>query len=664
LSTNEMVLAYDGIDATTDPLDGTTHNHVWTRRSTDNGTSWSSAYEITYSAAGFGYNSISLFGPPFQLTNGSLILPVYGADSQADWQSLGASGDQTNVYVRLMKSTDKGVTWSYFSTLAPKTSGLAFTETQITRLADGRLMALIRTQRKVSGSKDANIYKCFSSDEGATWPPPQIAFARGWNEPGSYKALLNTSYTVVSTRDRPDVSLGSTTPPIFLETNDGGRRWGQRLRLYSAAGVNHNGGGAIPSGTSLLVINSEGSGLTTDDLVIYTLSAPSAVGANGDNPGTYVGTAGADYTLNQPPLLSGTASVFFQTNSGYMDVLTSPIIESITYGTKPRIRIEAEIKENSAIPGGPGPDRYIAVYKNPGAPTERLALYLTDGFGVRTLRAGVNNNACVIASSGVSINTGTAYKVAVELDDTSLKLYVTDMATPIATTVITGTPQQLLNSSYQEMQLRVGNNANANGSFTGYISNVTLTQLPQILTTTLPAGQVGTAYSQTISVEGGYPNSGANPYTFAVTSGSLPPGTTLNTTTGVLAGTPAVAATYNFTVTATDASSQTDSQAYSVVINPIPTCSISGTLYRLNGAVAAGVDLTIFHASLAGVIFSTSPVRVTSDVNGLVNLTVLQGATVRIGGDFQINGRNFNATAAFVAPSTATATLEGLSFSS
>ena len=48
----------------------------------------------------------------------------------------------------------------------------------------------------------------------------------------------------------------------------------------------------------------------------------------------------------------------------------------------------------------------------------------------------------------------------------------------------------------------------------------------------LPSGTIGVAYNQTITASGG-----TSPYTFAVTSGSLPSGLSLDTS-GILSGTP------------------------------------------------------------------------------------------------------------------------------
>jgi large repetitive protein len=84
---------------------------------------------------------------------------------------------------------------------------------------------------------------------------------------------------------------------------------------------------------------------------------------------------------------------------------------------------------------------------------------------------------------------------------------------------------------------------------------------------TLPPGIIGTPYSQTVSATGGTP-----PYTFTVSSGLLPPGLTLNATTGVISGTPTTPGQFNFTITATDANSCPGSRPYSIVVAFVPGC--------------------------------------------------------------------------------------------
>lgn len=88
----------------------------------------------------------------------------------------------------------------------------------------------------------------------------------------------------------------------------------------------------------------------------------------------------------------------------------------------------------------------------------------------------------------------------------------------------------------------------------------TITLLPS----TLPNGTVGVAYSQQITASGG-----AAPYTFTVTSGTLPTGLTL-TPAGLLAGTPTTTGTFTFTVRGTDLNGCFGSIAYTIVIVAAP----------------------------------------------------------------------------------------------
>ncbi|MFZ0912394.1 MAG: Ig domain-containing protein, partial [Candidatus Korobacteraceae bacterium] len=86
-----------------------------------------------------------------------------------------------------------------------------------------------------------------------------------------------------------------------------------------------------------------------------------------------------------------------------------------------------------------------------------------------------------------------------------------------------------------------------------------------ITTTSLPSGTAGTAYSATLTAVGG-----VYPYTWSLTSGSLPFGLFLNASSGVISGTPTTAGTSNFTVQVADSATPpaTASAPLSIVINP------------------------------------------------------------------------------------------------
>lgn len=80
-----------------------------------------------------------------------------------------------------------------------------------------------------------------------------------------------------------------------------------------------------------------------------------------------------------------------------------------------------------------------------------------------------------------------------------------------------------------------------------------------VTTASLPGGTVGVAYSQNLAASGGI-----SPYTWSITTGSLPPG--LTRTGNTISGVPTTPGTYNFTVRATDTLGFFDDQALSITI--------------------------------------------------------------------------------------------------
>lgn len=101
------------------------------------------------------------------------------------------------------------------------------------------------------------------------------------------------------------------------------------------------------------------------------------------------------------------------------------------------------------------------------------------------------------------------------------------------------------------------------------------------LTVSAPASSFlyGSPGSLTLAVGGG-----TGQYIFSISSGSPPPGVTLNTTTGVLSGTPTRVGSYTFVVAVTDSNSGSGSLSYTLVVAPAVLVITADNASRVYGA--------------------------------------------------------------------------------
>jgi len=128
---------------------------------------------------------------------------------------------------------------------------------------------------------------------------------------------------------------------------------------------------------------------------------------------------------------------------------------------------------------------------------------------------------------------------------------------------IDGTPEA---AGYYTIQVQL---TGADNETTNSTVEIQVNSALQILPYPLSAGEVGAAYSSSL-----YASGGAQPQTWSVVAGALPPGLALDPATGYITGTPSTPATNDFTLRVTDGCAVIDTPA---AITNYPMLQISTT---------------------------------------------------------------------------------------
>ena len=161
-----------------------------------------------------------------------------------------------------------------------------------------------------------------------------------------------------------------------------------------------------------------------------------------------------------------------------------------------------------------------------------------------------------------------------------------------------------------------------------------LTTPVMVTTTSLPMAWAGTAYQTTLQAYAGTP-----PYSWRVSSGSLPSGLSVSTS-GVLSGTAAVASTSSFVVTVTDSATPTAQTATAPLSLDVCPASPVGLIlraptvsYALNwsGYVATGGPFTYVTGTFNVPSLLATPTEtlaaIWDGIDGFGNLSLIQAGT-------------------------------------
>jgi len=153
---------------------------------------------------------------------------------------------------------------------------------------------------------------------------------------------------------------------------------------------------------------------------------------------------------------------------------------------------------------------------------------------------------------------------------------------------------------------------------------------PTISTGSLAVGTTGSAYSQTLAASGG-----TAPYTWSVATGALPGGLTLDSSTGVISGSPSTAGQSDFTVKVTDAATRFSTRALTITVGTpvsVGTSSLpagtSGSAYSQTLSASGGTGGYTW-ATTAGALpngltltTATGVISGTPSATGTFNFTV------------------------------------------
>jgi uncharacterized protein YhjY with autotransporter beta-barrel domain len=345
-------------------------------------------------------------------------------------------------------------------------------------------------------------------------------------------------------------------------------------------------GAATASGTSITYTPTAGYSGTDS----FTYTATNAAGTSA--PATVTITVTAPRLVFNPaagPLASATTGLAYSASIS-VSAGTAPYSYTVTSGALPAgLSLDPATGTISGTPTVPGVFNFTIGATDAHSATASAAYALEIVAGLRPPAA---NSVSATVAANSSANPITLNITGGAPDSVAVPDQPQHGTVNIAGLNVTYTPTP----GYSGPDSFTYTATNAAGTSAAATVTITVTPLPLTVSpatgSTLTAGQVGVAYSDTlISATGG---SGA----ISFTATGLPAGLTMAAATGAIRGTPTVDGTFSVAVTATSATSGSASATYSLVIAMAPPSLAA--VSPGSGPTAGSTEITVSGSHLTG----------------------------------------------------------------
>lgn len=555
--------------------------------------------------AGLSFNTATgvLSGTP--TTAGTVNFTVTGADSSTGAGPYTVSGTYT--------LTASAPTISLApSTLSAATVGIAYSQSAT---ASGGTAPY--TYAVSAGALPAGL--SLSASTGMLSGTPTAAGTFGFTVRGTdasgYSGTRSYSLTVAG----PSVALS----PVALASATVGAAYGQAVTAsggtapYTYAVTS----GALPAGLSLSSTGSLSGTPTAGGTFSVTIGATDSTGG----AGPFTGSRTYTLSVGNPALTivpTSTTALSATGGSSYSQTFTasggsSPYVYALTInsGTLPTgLSFNAATGVLSGTPTAAGTANFTVTGTDSST---GAGPYTVSGTYTLTVNAPTLTTAPATLSSPV---IGTAYSQILTASNgrAPYTFAVTGGTLPAGLSlssagVLSGTPTAGGSFSFT-VTATDANGFTASRAYTVTISAAAIALNPA----TVPGATLAAAYSQTLTASGG-----VAPYTYAVTSGTLPAGLSLNGATGVLSGTPTAAGSSTFTVRATDSSTGTGAPYSGTRSYTLTVGQVVGSAPAISATTTSTAPVTLHPAAnAAGGPFSSAvivsaPASGTAVVHGL-----------------------------------------------